>query len=414
MNKLVITSSIVLISLTNLIVMKFDSLTAPITAFILFMPVIAWFAIVNYCKFPLGKKYKPVFILIGYFISGSLINSLISNDEVRWSSVLYSLIYSLFFLFITQYRNLVTQIDLHRICKIIIFLYLINVSLARIFIPALPWLLQSYTDTKSDTVRFQGFSSEPSYAAFVVLIAFYIYLKFPLDTLKLRIVVLLSVIYLVYSFSSVYGYILLGLIAIEWLISINLFSKTNKITLLLILGFLCFLFFSVVDFNSDSRNIKLLSFIISGKWSLDELNLLDSSAFMRVAPFFSYLNNFDFLTIQTYLGHGAGISSEKFGNYFVEYIGIEAAGYKDTKLSLGFVPAFLYDFGIIGTLLMYFCVFRLVVFKIISLEMFVIFIMLLNANFNTHLFWYVLTMFFLMKNILSRASVINSFNSPGI
>ena len=402
MKKQVIGFSLLLIALTNLAVITIDGFSAPITVFILYTSVIICFVLVRlYTRFPLLDK-PEVFILAGYLFFVNLINI----DEARWSSLGYSILYCVFFLFLAQYQHLISKEYFQRLSKIIIYLYLINVLLAHVFFQSLPWLFQGVDDARSGGMKYQGFSSEPSYAAFVVLVAFLIYIRCSEDTRTSKAIVLLSVIYLIKSFSSVYGYIIFGAIVLDWLRR-NMFI--NPITLLILLfatgsGFLVI---GTSDIGGESRVWNLFYLIISGDFSLENLKFLDSSAFMRIGPLFSYLEGFDLFSMKTYLGYGSGQSAFYFGHVFNDVIGEENRGFESGTLNLGFFPGFLYDYGIIGVTLVYLIVLRHGMCKFISIQSFIIFLMLFNASFNTQLFWYVWAMLFVLNQILCRTSEID-------
>ncbi|MEC4747766.1 hypothetical protein [Methylomicrobium sp. Wu6] len=393
---------LLLIALTNFVVITIDGV-APLTVFILYFPVVVYFVLIR-LKNRLPVLDNPgVVILAGYLFFVSLINI----GEVRWSSFWYSILFCVFFLFIAQHQYVFSRERIQKTSKIIIYSYLINVLLAQILfafiggLSSLEWLFQGTLDAKSGVMRFQGFSSEPSYAAFVVLVAFLVYSRFTKDTRKSKAIILLSVIFLLRSFSSVYGYIILSAIGLDWVLR---HKKTTKINRIIIL-FIAILGGGVVGsfgISGESRVGGIIFLIASGNLNLESLRFIDGSAFMRVGPLFSYLEEIDWFSMQTYVGYGAGSAAIHFGSIFNDVIDSSYKGYESSTLNLGFFPAFSYDYGIIGVILVFLTVLRRGMCGFISIESFIIILLLFNANFNTQLFWYVWAMLFIMNNISSR------------
>ena len=63
----------------------------------------------------------------------------------------------------------------------------------------------------------------------------------------------------------------------------------------------------------------------------------------------------------------------------------------------GFLPQFLYDYGFIFGLAFFIFIRREVLTKWLSFELFLVLILLTNANFNTQVFWFVITSLALKK-----------------
>lgn len=389
--------SLLLIALTNIVVIEIDGFQ-PVTVFILYFPIIIYFI---FTRLPFLGKPEAV-ILTGYLFLVCLVNL----GEVRWSSFAYSILFCIFFLFINQNQYFISNEYFEKISKTIIYLYLINVVFAQALffssgqLEPLDWLLKGSLNTKTGEMRFQGFSSEPSYAAFVVLVAFLVYNRLTNETRKSKIMILLSVIYLTVSFNSIYGYIIAVAIGLDFILRRHIFNKFYQLIFLFI-TIIGLIVISGLGISGESRTGELILFILSGNLNLASLMLIDPSAFMRIGPFFEYLEEMDF-SIQTFIGYGPGASGVHFGSVFSDMIDSSAKGYESGTIGSGFFPAFLYDYGIIGAVLMYLLVFRHGMSRIISVESFIIFLMLFNANFNTQLFWYVWAMLFIMNQVYNR------------
>jgi hypothetical protein len=109
----------------------------------------------------------------------------------------------------------------------------------------------------------------------------------------------------------------------------------------------------------------------------------------RVLPSYFYIVNFDFLDYRSYLGFGAG-QSENFLIPLLFNVPMDS-------FQGGFLPQFIYDYGILFGIIFLIFLKLEVLPKIVSFESFVICLMLTNANFNTQLFWFTITCFALLK-----------------
>jgi hypothetical protein len=400
MNSLLLSISIFLISLTNLVVIPVNG-SAPITVFTLFIPII-FIAIFAKIYRLLPYIENPLIYLIAVYI---LAVAILSADHTRWSSVAYSMFYFIFYLFINNAD--ITKKHLINSSKLIIISYLINVLFAKIVftitgdLSPIKWLLQATPDDKTGAMRYHGFSSEPSYAAFVVIVALIAYINLNTDNKNVKLFFIASATFMIISFSSIYGFILLGAFAINRLLK-RIDIKPSRVLILGIISILLFVLArSFFASGSETRGARLAMFFLSGSWELDDFRSVDTSAFMRVGPFISYVNDTRFLSLQTYLGHGPGAAAVHFGDVFNDVIGIENRGFESGTLNLGFIPAFLYDYGFIGVGLMFLLVFRRAMKKILSIECAVFLLLIVNANFNTQIFWYVWGMFFLMNRCIN-------------
>lgn len=404
--------SLLLISLTNFIVIPVKGF-APITLFLLFYPITI-FLVIARLSIKLPKlDFPAIYGLISYLLFVNVLNF----GQARWPSLAYSILYCTFFLYIHQFGSLISREDLVKISKIIIGLFLINVvfgQLAYYFLDqfySINWLFQGTPSLKTGAMRFQGFSSEPSYAAFVVSVALLIFIRLSRDTSRVKTIFVLSTVYLTLSFSSVYGYILLLLVLCDWLIR----EKVVDTKFLVILTFafsIGFVFLTPNTMGGD-RLLNLLYLMMSGNFDLDTLRLLDSSAFMRLGPLFAYFQDINLFELRTYIGNGAGTSATYFGFLFEDVIDITHRGYFTSTINLGFLPAFLFDYGLIGALLVFAIVIRRCLYKIVSIESIIILLLLFNANINTQLFWFVCVMLFLSNHVLRRDSCHRPINKNG-
>jgi hypothetical protein len=191
------------------------------------------------------------------------------------------------------------------------------------------------------------------------------------------------------------GYFLLKKITIIHITTLLLFA------LLLIISTSIFNQFEPLNFKSIDRIIQIGNFILNSGLnlkSLSNLNITDSSASFRILPTLElinhYLTNAPFINIL--IGYGAGQATIFYSNYFNSLMGIKF-------INVGFIPTFVYNYGIVGTLIVF-----LLANSLMPKDkpiLYIIFILFLfNADFNTQIFLFVLTTFIIGKRIefLSR------------
>jgi hypothetical protein len=391
-----VTISVVLISLTNFVVIPLNGL-APITAFILFAPVLFFAALQKICNsFP--DVEEPIIYLPGLYL---LTVAALNLGHTRWSSIAYSMLYFTFFIAVNG--SAVSRNHLSAVCKLIIGSYLANVIAAQALylvagdLGAFQSLLQGTYDLKTETMRFHGFSSEPSYAAFVVVVALIAYSRVSADKNATKLLWFGAVWYLLASFSSVYGYLLLGAFAVDWILKRKLVRPTTIAVLVIAAAVAGLAASSLTAGNGETRVVQLMMFLVAGGWNLQDFRSVDASAFMRIGPFLLYLTGLDLFSSHAYLGHGPGAAATYFGDVFSDAIGADLKGFETGTMNLGFFPGFLYDYGLFGVALVLLVVLRRGVSGFASLESAVFLLLLPNANLNTQLFWYVWGMFYLMN-----------------
>ena len=403
--------SLLLISLTNFNLFKIEAIHAPITIFILTFPIFVFFVFEKFIKTLPKLKNPEILFLAGYFL---LIN-LINFSNVRWSSLSYSILYLIFGFYICQYKQLVTKEVLLKVSKVIIWLYVINIILAQVAyyllnnFDSVNWLLQGAVDLRDERMRFYGFSSEPSYAAFVMLIAFFVYTRLSIDTMKMKLITFFSLSWALMAIASVFGYIILMIVLYDWLTKGNYLKAKYLIIAIMFLSFVI-LFLQISSHGGESRLLKLFYLVMSAKFNLDDLRVLSGSAFMRVGPFFSYMEEFDIFDMKKYIGHGAGVSAFYFGYLFDDAIDVSIKGNLPGTLKLGFIPGFLYDYGIVGCFLVFAFILKRAIPKIISIETLIFLFLFVNASLNTQLFWYVWAMLYLLNHNLNHAALNSNMN----
>lgn len=227
--------------------------------------------------------------------------------------------------------------------------------------------------------RFYSLSSEPSYAAFIVICLLYAILETdphqkPFG--RKNLYAWLITIYMLLSFQSGYGIILLFILVIMKT------SMRNSI-IIIIVGLLLIVGTLLVKQTALNRVLNIISNLEPGR--IEDLATIDHSASFRVLPTYHYIRNIDIRDLHFYFGYGAGQSSE----FLIPFLfNVKVDHYEG-----GFLPQFIYDYGIIFGLAFALFLMRESITKLISFETFVFVLMITNANFNTQLFWVVITIF---------------------
>lgn len=237
----------------------------------------------------------------------------------------------------------------------------------------------------SDGFRYYSLSTEPSYAAFIIIVLFFVYTEYVERQREnvwrgkhLRFA--LMCLYMIVSFQSGYGIILLGGF---------LFSKLSlKRAFAVVLAGLIIFFTAVfLELPAVERFTHLIKNFDIG--NIESIREADLSASFRVLPFYYYAVNINPLNHHFYFGYGAGTS----GAFLVPFLfKVPVENYQG-----GFLPQFIYDYGIIFFIIFAIFLVRESVIRIISFPSLVLLLMMTNANFNTQLFWFIITCFALNK-----------------
>lgn len=355
-------------------------------------------------------KSNLLLIFVTYLIS---INIYYINN-IKITSFIYSVIIliELILLF-----NLIRQLSTERIksiVKSIIFLYFINIFLTTICIilhiqlpEPLSYIFKIYD--YADRIRPYGFADEPSYAALILIFSFFVLLKsdnFKYNRREFKWY--LAVIFSVVLIRSTYGYMLLIFLLSYFLIKSHtirihfkeiiqsrLFSNTQIVlTFITLVSVIVFLIFRIdlENIYSLKRLSDIYAFTLKSGINIEKLvsklEITDGSATMRIKPsiyLYEYFQKEDLKFIL--FGKGAGQATIFFTKI-----------YNNRVTSLGFIPAFIYNYGIIGFLTG--MTFFMSLFPKEKWILFLLFFLFLfNADFNTQIFLFVLTSIMFCKQI---------------
>lgn len=344
--------------------------------------------------------WRGRFNLFGVWPIGAyiLLNFGLNIQTAKFTSVVYSAILLVAFLAIMNCWQHLPRQTFVSVLKTIIVIYFVNVLVSQALVATgapdefLGGFFSRLYDDRIGVMRFFGFSSEPSYAAFIVIVSFYALYSLSGALRKRQLVIYGAlVVYQIVAFRSIYGYLL------AMVVSVVIAYRELPRRMFYVLPLLLLALAVVTDFEAlvaeGGRLIRIGNAVIAGEvTSLVDLNILDSSLFLRIGPVIAYLDSLSLADYRYYLGHGAMASTGFMTDTFYAHVHPDA-----DVLKAGFVPGFLYDYGLVGTAIVLRWVIKTISGRRLWLSSLFFLAVLFNANFNTQLFWFIIIVFTLAK-----------------
>lgn len=350
--------------------------------------------LISIIKLKTPPFYKNIaFFIFIYIITSSLIN----YTSFKITSIIYSFLFVVYYIYISYYFKENLNLEKYlKALKIVLWSFFIILICAQI---SVFFDLQQIEKTgayfqgvgelgveynfRTNTYRYFSLSSEPSYAAIIVLISFALLIKHITNKRELYLYTTI-VLYMILSFKSSIGFLGLFFLFFSF---IKISKKYFPIIIFVILIILILFFFTEIGGKGVNRirNIVFLFFTEFNNF-FEALNIKDSSAYARIGPFAEYIKDTDFLGYKFYIGHGSNASEA----YFSKIVYPEVWN-KDMVFRPPFIPGFLYDYGIFGVLLVGLFFWRLVRNKSFFYKAMIL-LVIFNSNFNTQLFWFLIVM----------------------
>ncbi|MCR9290938.1 MAG: hypothetical protein NXI23_26515 [Bacteroidetes bacterium] len=346
--------------------------------------------------------------LIGYIV---FINAL-NFPNTRVTSVIYTVTFSVEYLILTQLLLKVEQQTILKAITIIMFSYMVNVLigflLSTIHSEFGQGIINVHYSAAEESGRPMGFSSEPSYGAFILSI---IYMAFNhlRGHLKDKLLLQVTIAYLVtiVFMKSAYGFIFVAVNALDWFLIIFKKLRFNIKIIFLLFGLGFLISVPLLLKNSDQETVIRLQAVtevlsdpgLDTKDKMKKLQAADGSAYARIGPTYMLFSAKDEININLWFGAGAGAA----GNFLAKFLSGVLVDDAE-KVDTGIIPAFIFDYGIIGSILLILffisCAYNLPApFWICML------LILPNCNINTQIFWFALTTFSYVS--LKKKSKIN-------
>lgn len=333
-------------------------------------------------------------VVLLFFI---IINFILNLSDAKFTSVAYSIILLYSYFFYTRIiKKFFDKEVFSTFLKIVLYSYFLVLVASQILV-----LTNNATVVQIDPnfslmhgplgivyepfknlYRYGALSSEPSYAATIVAITYWCFYTLNKSDVNKLVVPTIMSVYMIVGFKTVYGILLIILLV---LFSARLNTKTILLLTLFSLTVIVMVFTFRIGGESMDRITNLLYVVLyENETLLDTINLLDRSAYARIAPLFLYLSEVSIWDYQLYFGHGAATSSAFFS------IKMYPNHYETITFNPPFIPGFLYDYGILGVMLVVHNLLMPIIKRFFSFEAFLVILIFANANFNTQLFWYVI------------------------
>lgn len=332
-------------------------------------------------------KINRVYFVVGVLFLGLYV---ISYSNSRFSSLLMTLVW---FFMGRVLIDLFEKFDLLLVVKsykFVLILYLIiSISVwLQVYLGfSLGWM-ETFAAQHPITgiIRPQGFATEPSYAALVTFFSLVVILFYYNGDLKKSLPYLILGCGLCAIYQSVYGYLYIGLI-LMFFAKMYLHNYTAVRSVFVALVFLTIMI-GYVSLGDTGRLGRILSQVDwGGAGWLNSFDLADGSGFLRIAPTAKIIEEFDWSKSEAWLGHGAGAARAFFFQAFENRIDPSLG---KTGFDLGFFPAFLYDYGLVGVGLVFLLVYRSFCQSIPFFVFVGVCLSLFNMNINTQAFWFML------------------------
>jgi hypothetical protein len=346
------------------------------------------------------KSEKRISLSLLSFMAYVLFVNILQYPSIRYTSILYTMIYGIEITILYHLLKKCSKGAILFAFKCIIYLYFANLFVGFILdtlhirISLIETLVKVYY-TEEGAGRPMGFSSEPSYAAFMLSVVFLCHShlrahKIDKESIQLAVMIVLSVL----LSKSAYGFIFIAVLILDQVIVFYKKGNTlikNLLPVLTIVGIISFSF--MASFSNNETLVRITDFAsvlvdpsYEGKARMLKLQEADGSAFARVGPtylLFSENDPSDFI-----VGKGAGAA----GVFLAEFLQGILVDEGRESVDTGIIPALVYDYGIIGGFL--FFTFIAISFNELSVPFWMMFILILpNANINTQLIWFCIACF---------------------
>ncbi len=339
----------------------------------------------------LSKKVTTLLIVVLFLLLFYLLYS-----EIKYSSFFLTLY--LTFSAAIQINFCINNLgkkDFANTLSIIFFLFLGAYIIQGICVIGHLPIFNGFGITKENTsiFRLNAFSPEPSMASQLIILLMYLFNVSNSIFRKYEYVFELLALILMAIFGSVFGYI--SLLAYVFVVHRKRFPKLFSLEL--ILGALI-----VIYFLSASETLTRISNLVIFIWTeFDILKLasIEPSGSFRFYPLVHYFQMFDSNNFHFFFGFGPGSSSEFFNEELIsDGFGLDL----DSNFQGGFIPSFFVDYGIIITIILIYFIYSNCIIKHNIFEYSFAFLLLINTNINTQLFWFYIFSTFLAKKYYSQ------------
>ncbi|MBU0985274.1 MAG: hypothetical protein KKA42_15475 [candidate division Zixibacteria bacterium] len=353
---------------------------------VVLLPALSVYLMYRAREFKLHRMWVVAAVLVG----GTLLNLAAS----RLSSVGYSFLFTIYFLVMMNSLQFVRRDTVLSITKVMMALYLGNVLIGQLLYLTgvesdfLRDIFRYQIDPRDDSVRFIAFAEEPSYAAFIVCLTYFAYVRLcRAGKEPVNIVWGLIVLYQVLCFRSVYGYLLVMILFV-----VTYYRSVRRSLVILIPTVMLVLIVATnTGLLSDAGRLgRITDAMLRGRlFNPQELKAVDHSLFFRVGIFIEYWSTANPADPHFYVGHGAMTHKYALSSRYLGAIKQDVGSGNLVLLESNFFNGFLYDFGLVGMLLVAFVLWRLTTRRFFRAETLLLAMVFFNANYNTQFLWYI-------------------------
>lgn len=324
-----------------------------------------------------------------------IVSWVINFSAVKITTAVYSLGWIVYWYWFTAVWGPRLVQDMERTLTRIAYIYLLAIAASALLSflgwdeSPLPNLLGWVLDIRSGQPRFFGPTSEPSYAALILGVT-------ALGILRIRIGLGLStrsrssdfafasIFVAVLFLNSIYGFA----VALLLLSAVSAQAMKRSLAIMLFVLGLVPLLPLVINLIPDEARFSQV-FTLLTQFNLAELHRVDNSAYMRFGPTIEMFQHISPGQLEFWIGHGAGTAEAFFGDLFSYVIADNK-----TSINLGFIPAFVFDHGVLASVSILVYLFSIARGPLSLYTRLLVFIALLNCNFNTNMFWFLITVVF--------------------
>lgn len=365
---------------------------------IFLLPILLFFLITTR-KIDIKQLFKKNYFIVWVFSLYLVLSSIVNFDRLRLSSLAYSLDLVICFVMYTYLVGIYINIkDYSKWLVWIIGLFFTALVIQQScillgyddFFNNLGHMTYQVEDNRLFSLN--SLSTEPSYAATIVSVSFYSLLRiqnrsrcYTIKNLRQDAPIWIMYIYQLIFYRSVFG-VMFFLIICFYLIDFK------RVGAWLLLGAATSL---LIGISANYTALMRLQSILKGfdVHNIAALASIDHSGSIRILPFYYYIVNFNYLDFHTYLGYGM--------DYAQTYLGRLIPGIPEGAAFGGVLPLFPFDFGIIGFWLFWKILAKFSYTRFFSVEVLMLCMVMVNATFNTQLFWYVVIIFAINKMVTS-------------
>lgn len=352
------------------------------------------------------KKPRKEDVLLYLIFICMFITAIFHPRLFRLSTLLYSLMFIFTFILYSRLIKELTPSLVHfeKMFKLCITLFFVVLIIQQVsFLAGIP--IFNYRVGNLSTIKFNSLASEPSYLGRIVTLFMLSYItireiSYGQKYLFTKRFFSDKRIWIMYLYIMIFSGSSTSLV-ILFIFMFNLFSKRQLLTAGISVVVILVLF-TYLDFIPLGRILKIATAFFT--LNVDTVMEADASGGLRLAPTMLYLEKIDLATVNAWIGYGIDSTSIFLQENF-------AAFPKDSRGMIGFFPAYMRDYGLIPMFMLFAYMYRYIVALPKLYNSLIIFIVLLDAPFNTQMFWLMMLLMYTNFYIKQKYSFCKDYKS---